>query len=1272
MIRGDHASRLALRWLSDDAPAPWKQLEGTAVLADLTGFTRLTEALSGLGPEGVEVLHQALTLCFSTLLGPSVASGGDIIGFAGDAALVWFSGSNHEQRGVEAAAAMPANLAHLPAATTGGRRLRVSVGVHTGMVTAMLAGTSQRAMLFCGPEISTLVALESAATSGQVLVSSALAERLPSSYLGAVAPVGRALKLRRRTEPERSSPRRGWTDSHAIDSGSIDSAFDSGSINSDAIDSALVSALHDDSYLTDRLLSVLSPTVRDVIIADAPTGDHRAASIGFVAVPNIDVMLAAHGPDVTHAALHQVITTVVRVAEELSVTWLDADVGLGGVKLLLAAGAPQAVDDDEGRLLIALRRIIDESDVVLRAGAQRGRVFAGSLGVPGRRTFTVVGDPVNVAARALGLAGDRELVTGDGLGVATRPFISAVSLGSTTLKNRVRPVEMWRVSAVQPAVGRDLTRHSAARGVGREYERDRIANAWKVAVEGFGRALTVVGEPGMGASDLLSEAVDRAGAAATLVVADPYRQQVPYITIAAVVRALATAAGAEGDDHGWTWLAGFAPQLGDDARHWIDDGRRAVQRRPRADEIDPISAANRSRVVLAALIEMAAPRPWLLAIDELDAVDDASRLVLRELRDRCMSNGWLLLASIGPDDQSSLDDVTQADTLVLEPFDHDEATQFVIDVEPRLRDDQVAQIVAAGQGNPFVLAELARHPQGGELPDSLERLSISRIDALSVTTRQLVRDASTFGMTMSMTMIAEILNRPELSDPTSWSEASSVLQPTDLGTVSFRHGAYRVAAHQSLPFRRRRELHGAIADHLATVADTSEAVLANHYREAGRTREAFPLTVTAARAAQSSGALVEASELFERAAAMAREVDRAAVGELLVEQGDALMRVGDLDGAERAFVSAGRVIKDPHGYAVMCNHRVDLEIRRSRYKQARRWAQKGLALVAPLGPRSTGLLGKLLLDNAAALYYLGRWHDCLRLATQALEVSTQIGDRLLEGLAHLHLEMAQSALTNPVALDHGNAAVAIFEAIGHERYLGVALCNNGLTASNMGRWDEALSMYRRAVAVVTQTGDAINTAITEMNLGFLLFRQGRLEDADARALRTLRTFETGGLDMFVAYSRHLRSRIAAAEGRFDDAVQLMASARATFVQMDDTAMVLDCDVASLDRLLRAGLANDAVSLAGAIESDMHKADEAVAVAHQLYFGIAETRTSHAAQGAARIVGALRDARRLRLLHEEYLCLSALIDIANSGGPSAPPDAIVRCDDLGRTLGLTIA
>jgi tetratricopeptide (TPR) repeat protein len=353
----------------------------------------------------------------------------------------------------------------------------------------------------------------------------------------------------------------------------------------------------------------------------------------------------------------------------------------------------------------------------------------------------------------------------------------------------------------------------------------------------------------------------------------------------------------------------------------------------------------------------------------------------------------------------------------------------------------------------------------------------------------------------------------------------------------------------------------------------------------------------------------------------------------------------------------------------MCSHRADLAIRRSQYRNARTWAQKGLSLTAPLAATAVEVRGKLLLDDAAALHFMGRNAESLRLATEALAAATQARSPYLEGLAHLHLEMVHSVLIQTEAHEHGDAAVRIFESIGHDRYLADALINSGLTAMNEGRWNEALNRYQRAAEVAARTGDPTEAAIIELNQGFLLLRQGRYAEADAHGLRALRSFDTGELELSGAYARHLRSRVAAAEGRFTEAEALMDAARSAFVRYGDHAMVVDCDVASMDRLLRADRIDDVIALAAAIEPEIGNADETVDISFWLILGIAEARTGDTAGGAARIARALDTASTRELLYEEYLCLLAFIDIENDGGPAAPADARSKRGLIATSLGL---
>ena len=62
-------------------------------------------------------------------------------------------------------------------------------------------------------------------------------------------------------------------------------------------------------------------------------------------------------------------------------------------------------------MLRALRAILDEgSALTLRAGVHRGPAFAGDIGASARRTYAVMGDTVNLAARLASRAEPGEIL----------------------------------------------------------------------------------------------------------------------------------------------------------------------------------------------------------------------------------------------------------------------------------------------------------------------------------------------------------------------------------------------------------------------------------------------------------------------------------------------------------------------------------------------------------------------------------------------------------------------------------------------------------------------------------------------------------------------------------------------------------------------------------------------------------------------------------------------------------------------------------------------
>ena len=123
--------------------------------------------------------------------------------------------------------------------------------------------------------------------------------------------------------------------------------------------------------------------LREHLREGATDPEHRNATIAFVHFDGVDGMLAESGADVVAAGLHELVGVVQRHAEHNGVTFLGTDIDHDGGKIILVGGAPNALGDDEGRMLLSRSAIIDaDASVPVRIGVNRGTSSRATSGPP--------------------------------------------------------------------------------------------------------------------------------------------------------------------------------------------------------------------------------------------------------------------------------------------------------------------------------------------------------------------------------------------------------------------------------------------------------------------------------------------------------------------------------------------------------------------------------------------------------------------------------------------------------------------------------------------------------------------------------------------------------------------------------------------------------------------------------------------------------------------------------------------------------------------------
>lgn len=459
---------------------------GSVLFADISGFTPMTEALvRHLGPRrGAEELTKLLNRVYDALIAEVDAYRGSVIGFSGDAITCWFDG-DYGLWATASALRMQQVMQHfidfqIPTGET--MSLAMKAAVATGPVRRFLVGKPdiQYIDVLAGATLDYMAMGEKHANKGEVVLDSVTME-----HIG---------------------------DRVCVDEWRIAEGTDRRL--------AVVSSMHDmidtfpwpDSYTRSLCDDALRPWILPPVYERLANGQSD-----FLAEirPVVPMFLRFSGIDYDNdpdagPKLDAYIQWIQTILKRYEGFLIQLTVGDKGSYLYAAFGAPVAHDDDPLRAVAAALEMqshpatFDYIDKV-QIGITRGQARTGAYGGTTRRTYGVLGDEVNLAARLMAYAQPGQIVVSQRIVEATQAYYQFDAQGAIRVKGKSYPID------IALALGRkQFQRQRTFSGtlnplVGREQELAHMEHVLDTSLNGTGQIVRIEGGAGIGKSHLANE-----------------------------------------------------------------------------------------------------------------------------------------------------------------------------------------------------------------------------------------------------------------------------------------------------------------------------------------------------------------------------------------------------------------------------------------------------------------------------------------------------------------------------------------------------------------------------------------------------------------------------------------------------------------------------------------------------------------------------------------------------------------------------------------------
>ncbi len=678
-------------------------------------------------------------------------------------------------------------------------------------------------------------------------------------------------------------------------------------------------------------------------------------------------------------------------------------------------------------------------------------------------------------------------------------------------------------------------RQEPAPFVGRRKELNRLNTALRKAAGGQGTMLRIIGEAGIGKSRLIDQFIHQQPAAAFRIERCALQQRRLQNAFEAATGLLFRLLGMEVNDD-----TADVPDPADliaaiekigvlrpaEIHTTLDVIGLGHRTSPAAEPQSKLRVAMRSIALIAAAVSQ--QKPLLFVLDDMHWSDTATQILVEELAKRVSEARILVVLSTRERPAEGAALLSCGSDVTLGPLNRLESRQIIqriIGSRWHVNRDLLDLIEEKGQGNPFFMEECARvwleqrsrdskvnparHPQAAHvIPETVHAVLAERIDALPHPARQLLLLMSVIGETVDFRTLQHVAANglavalaalPQLL-------ASELISRTRIlpqVEFRFRHALIRDVAYKTLPKSARQRIHSQV--YQALLRQRQHTARAYHALQAERWREAFTYSHLAAKdAARSSrnreardhyyGALLALDHLPINKRNSQRNVD------LRISVASTLSRMGRHSDARKNLTMALRTARrlgDRKRSVVALS---DVALRQwsdGRLPKASAASALAYRLALANGMTETSIqssirLGMILADRG----------DYRRAKSTLLEAIDLIPERQRFepfGLLGVAISGAQASLAAVYgelgefqeAFRIGDEALQTAEQSKHPFSLLYAATYIAHVLVRQGRFDSAVPLLERAIAICEETASEILFPLASSLLGYAYTQTGR-------------------------------------------------------------------------------------------------------------------------------------------------------------------------------------